>query len=340
MKTKSLLNCMVMLFVMLALTTWSCPVSAAKPNSYLLTTATTGGTYYPVGVAIATLVKVKLQPKEKISMSAINSAGSGENIKLLSKNEAQLGIVTGLYGYYAWNGKGPVKPIGPQKNLRCITMLWQNVEHFTISSKYAKTGTAEDILGMKGEKMAMGKKNSGAIGSNRELCKNLGLDMEKDFDLVFTGYGPSADALQNGRVSGMSTGGGVPVSAVSRAMATMGDKIKILEFTEDLVKKADGGLRLWTPYTIPAGTYPNQNKAIYTIAQPNVLLVRADADEEDIYKITKTIYENLPFLQSIHKATKVMNIKKAIDGLPMPLHKGALRYYKEVGLDIPDHLIE
>ncbi len=138
----------------------------------------------------------------------------------------------------------------------------------------------------------------------------------------------------------MGTAAGVPVSAVSRVMATMGKDATLLEFTGDLIKKADGGLRLWTPYTIPAGSYPNQDKDIQTIAQPNMLIVRADANEDDIYKITKTIYENLSFLQSIHKATNAMSIEKAIAGLTMPLHKGAVRYYKEVGIEIPDHLIK
>ena len=58
-----------------------------------------------------------------------------------------------------------------------------------------------------------------------------------------------------------------------------------------------------------------------------------------MYLITKTVYENLPFLQAIHPATKAMAIEKAIAGLPMPLHPGAARYYKEVGMEIPDSLM-
>ena len=76
-----------------------------------------------------------------------------------------------------------------------------------------------------------------------------------------------------------------------------------------------------------------------TIAQPNFLAVRADMSEEDVYKITKTMYENLPFLNAIHAATKAMDISKAVAGLPMPLHPGAVRYYREAGLNIPDRLI-
>lgn len=312
---------------------------ALEERNYLLATASTGGTYYPVGVAISTLTKVKLQPKKGIGMSAINSAGSGENVKLLRDNEAQFAILQGLFGYYAWNGKGPLAQEGPQKNLRAVTMLWQNVEQFTALSSKVKTGTIADMKLFKGDRVALGKKNSGTIGSNATLLGNMGIDIEKDYNLVYVGYGPSADALQNGQISAMSTPAGVPAGAVTRAMAAMGDKIEILDFTDEQVKTTDGGLQLWTRYVIPAGTYPNQEEDINTVAQPNFLATRADLDEEAVYLITKTIYENLSFLNSIHKATKVMAVEKALAGLPMPLHPGALKYYKEAGLTIPDHLI-
>ena len=81
---------------------------------------------------------------------------------------------------------------------------------------------------------------------------------------------------------------------------------------------------------------PGQEKAINTIAQPNFLAVRADVPEEDVYQITKTIYENLPFLQAIHPATNAMSLDVAISGLPVPLHPGAARYYREQGIEIPE----
>ena len=315
------------------------PAAAQDARDYLLATASTGGTYYPVGVALATLTKVKLQPKQKINMSAINSAGSGENVKLLRENEAQFAILQGLFGHYAWNGKGPVEADGPQTHLRAVSMLWQNVEQFVVKSEHAKTGTIEDVLALKGSKMALGKKNSGTIGSNRTILGNLGLNMDEDFELAHMGYGPSAEALQNGQVEGMGTPAGTPTGAVTQAMAAMGDKITLLSFTEEQAAKADGGLGLWTPFKIAAGTYPGQDKDIMTIAQPNFLAVRADVDEDAVYQITKTIYENLPFLNSIHKATTAMSLDSALAGLPMPLHPGALKYYQEVGIEVPQNLI-
>ena len=95
---------------------------------------------------------------------------------------------------------------------------------------------------------------------------------------------------------------------------------------------------MWTGYRIPAGTYPGQKADVDTIAQPNFLAVRADVPENDVYLITKTIYENLGFLRAIHKATNAMALEKAIAGLPAPLHPGAARYFREAGLDIPERL--
>ncbi len=313
--------------------------AAPKERNYLLATASTGGTYYPVGVALSTVVKVKLQPKQKIGMSAINSAGSGENIKLLRDDEVQFAILQGLYGSYAWNGSGPIASAGPQKNLRSVSMLWQNVEHYAVLKKFAKSGTVADLVGMKGESMSMGKKNSGTLGSNGVILGNMGVDIDKDYKLIHVGYGPTADALQNGQISGFGIPAGVPASAVTKAFANLGNDMTILDFTDDQVKQADGGLGLWTRYVIPAGSYPEQVKDINTIAQPNFLGVRADVDEDAVYQITKTVYENLTFLNAIHGATKAMAIEKAIVGLPMPLHPGAAKYYREVGINIPASLI-
>ena len=105
-----------------------------------------------------------------------------------------------------------------------------------------------------------------------------------------------------------------------------------MSFTAEQAIKADGGLGLWSPYTVPAGTYPGQAEDVVTIAHPNFLAVHADVDEETVYLFTKTIYENLGFLQAIHTATKAMSLESAITGLPVPLHAGAERYYREVGL--------
>jgi TRAP transporter TAXI family solute receptor len=311
--------------------------AAQAEQNYTLATASTGGTYYPVGVALATLTKVKLQPKEKIGMSAINSAGSGENVKLMRDGEAQFAILQGLYGHYAKTGTGPLEKEGPQKNIRSITMLWPNVEHFMVKSEFAKTGTVSDFLTLKGKTVALGKKNSGTLGSNKMLLSNMGSSLE-DFNLIHMGYGPSADALANNKAVGMSTPAGDPVGAVTKALASDKEGLKLLSFTAEQAAKADNGMGLWVPYTIKGGTYPGMDEDFNTIAQPNFLAVDASVSDEDVYKITKTIFENLDFLGAIHKATKKMSHDSALKGLPIKLHAGAIKYFEEAGVTIPDNL--
>jgi len=311
---------------------------AQEERSYILTTATTGGTYYPVGVALATLTKVKLQNKHKIDMSAISSAGSGENVKLLRENQAQFAILQGLFGHWGWTGTGKVAADGPQKNLRSISMLWQNVEQMVMATELAETGTIDDLKALAGQPFSIGKKNSGTEGSGQTILGNLGIDYE-GFQLVHQGYTPTAEGLQNGTILGANMTGGPPTSAVTQAFAAMGDQLTVLEFTDEQMARANGDGSLWTRFVIPAGTYPGVDKDINTIAQPNFLAVNADVDEEAVYLITQTIYENLPFLNNIHAATKAMALDKAISGLPAPLHPGAAKYYQEQGIEIPAHLI-
>lgn len=312
--------------------------TAAEKRSYILSTASTGGTYYPVGVALATLSKIKLEPKHNFSLAAISSAGSSENVKLLNDNEAQFAILQGLYGAWAWQGEGPFKVTGPQTKLRSVSMLWQNVEHFIIRTELVKNGTIDDLNQLSGKKFSIGKKNSGTEGSGLQIMSSLNIDSE-NFNMAYLGYGGSANALQNGSIDGMNIPAGMPVSAVTRAFAVLDKDIQILNFTDQQREKVNQKFDLWSKFVIPANTYPGQEKAVNTIAQPNFLAVREDISEDDVYLLTKTIYENLPFLNGIHKSTKAMAIEKAIAGLPLPLHPGAARYYKEVGLTIPASLM-
>jgi uncharacterized protein len=127
------------------------------------------------------------------------------------------------------------------------------------------------------------------------------------------------------------------VATVTRAKAQMGDAVTLLSVTEEeLAEELGGGAGLYFGITIPGGTYPGIDEDVQTIAQPNFLAVNHDVPEEDVYLFTKTIYENLGFLCNIHPATCDMSLENAIDGLPLPLHPGAARYYEEAGLTIPE----
>lgn len=303
----------------------------ADDKNLIIATATTGGTYYPVGVAIGTLVSVKLSAKDGITATAINSAGSGENIQMLKNKEADMAILQALFGLEAYNGKGQYKDQA-FKDFRSVTMLWENVEHFALLKKYAKTGTISDIKGLH-EKFSIGKRGSGTEGSGLAILSSLGIDIEKDTTPEYLGYDPSVQAMMDGRVAGANIPAGPPVAAITQLYAQLGaEKAVVLDFTDAQLAQVDKEYPIWNRYVIPAGTYPSQEKDINTIAQPNFLACRADLPDEVVYKITKTIYENLPFLHNIHKATEAMKLERATKGLPTPLHPGAEKFYREAGI--------
>jgi TRAP transporter TAXI family solute receptor len=325
---------LILLLALLSLVACTDNLSGSRP--YILTTATTGGTYYPVGVAIATITKAELHKTEGISLSAISSAGSRENIKLMRDNQAQFALLQCIFAAWAWNGEGPISR--PQPWLRSVGAMWQNADHFVLLTELKRDGTIMDLDTLDGQRYVLGARNSGAQWSGRHILTSLGIDFENRFSLAYMGYGPTANAIQDGTIVGMNIPAGVPVTTITRAFAIGGDELTLLSFTDEHLAQVNASYPLWGRYVIPADTYPNQPEAIQTIACPNVLAVRADVPGEVVYKITRTIFENLAALHEIHKATREVTLDKALTGLGAPLHPGAARYYREQGIEIPPRL--
>ncbi len=311
---------------------------AQNEKSYIIATASAGGTYYPVGVAIATLATNKLGDVG-ISMSAITSAGSGENVQLLKNRETDFAILQGLFGSMAWQGKGKYKG-KPEKDMRSVTMLWENVEHFTVYSEYAKTGNIKDLANLKGERFSIGKRGSGTETSGKTILSALGFNIKEDFDFEHMGYSASATAMQDKRILGMNIPAGPPVSAITQAFATIGsDKVTVLNFSDEQIETIRKSYPVWSRFVILAETYPGQVKDINTISQPNFLAVTPDIPDDDVYKLLETIYSNLEYLHKMHKATNAIKLDRAVSGLPIPLHPGAVKFYKDKGIEVPENLI-
>ena len=303
-----------------------------------LATATKGGTYYPVGVALAKLINDKLSSSKGISMEAVTSAGAFENVDLLEVNNVQVGILESLVGAMAWRGVERYQ--GRRKmGILSITALWEDVVHILVKAEKARTGNVMDLAQFGKDGFSMGKRGSGTRNVNETILANLGIDPRQVFSLVDLGYEDSCLALQKGDISGMSTPAGLPVNAVTEAFLKIGAKnLRILEFTKEQIDRVNRPLSVWGSYVIPANTYPGQTQPVNSIAQPNFLAVRQNIDEETVYLLTKTIYENLPSLRNAHKAISSMRLEKAILNLPSPLHPGAIKYYEEQGIKIPPHL--
>ncbi len=315
----------------------SCSDELSNNRPYILTTATTGGAYYPIGVAIATIAKSQLQDEHNISLSAISSAGSLENVKLLRDNQAQFGLLQGVFGAWAWHGEGPVSR--PQTGLRSIGAMWQNVEHFVLLSSLVTDGTIRDLGKLNGDRYVLGARNSGAEQTGRFILETLGVDYENSMNLAYMGYGGAANAMQDGNVVGMNVPAGVPTSAITQAFAQLGDRLTILDFSEEELATINARYNLWDWYELPPGTYPGQQTTVRSVGSPNVLVVRSDVPDEVVYQVTRVIWENLGALQDIHSATKDMDLDIALKGLGAPLHPGAIRFYREKGMEIPANLL-
>lgn len=308
-----------------------------EAQNLTLATGSSGGTYYPVGVALSTLVSEQLAD-QSVRMSPITTGGSAENIELIARDEAQVAIMFGIYGRDGHRGIGLREGRPPVEGLRSIMSLWPDYDQFVIHKDYAKTGTLSDMAELGGA-FSIGPRNSGTEGTTRLLLEAVGIDPENAFSVTNMQYNAAAEAFQNGRIAGMSAAGGIPTPAVSQIFSTSAKDTVILEVTDDQVEQiseaTDG---LFARVEIQAGTYPNQNKAIQTIMQPNFLAVHADVPEEVVYAMTKSIFENLDVLHAASSAAKVISLDTALDGLPVPLHPGSERFYAEQGITIPDRL--
>lgn len=312
------------------------PMVAAAGEGYMLATGRTTGKSFAVGVGISSLAKVKLMPQHKMDLSAAESGGFVDNIRKLQRNEAQFAILQAMFGHFARTGTGTFAGEPPDNSIRAIAMLWRDADHFVIDKAFEKTGTIADLGQLEGMRVSMGVDGPGPIESNRLLLSHLGIDVDNGFKLAHLDYAQSAAALLRGDIKAMSTPIRPPAPHIESLLASPAGHHALLAFTDEQIARADGGLGLWTPYVIPAATYPGQEQDIQTVAKSNLLVARADVSDDVVYEVTKVMFENLDFLRSIHDAMYETSLERALVGVPMPLHPGALRYYQEVGLLGPD----
>ena len=324
-----------LLALFLYLTLLGCQEPSSSNRTYVLTTGTTSATYYPVGVALATLVSA--DQDSAFSLSAISSAGSLENVKLLRDNQAQLATMLSIFATWAYEGEGPI--LNPQSHLRAVTALWPNVEHLLLKSELVTDGTFSDFGKLNGGRISIGMRNSGAEITGLYMLDKLGIDYKTDLSIAYLGYGPSADALQDDNIVGLNAPGGPPMAAITRAHALLGDQLTILSVNQEELNAINSEYLIWNFYDLPANTYPSQNETIRTAGSANVLIAREDVPDSVVYALTKLIWENLAVLREIHGATRSMVFEQALRGVTIPLHDGARRFYQEKGLDITEALL-
>lgn len=302
--------------------------------SILIGTGMPGGTYYHVGLGMASLWTTKLRDAG-IRVSAAMSEGSMENIEAIRIADADLILVEDLFCSMAVTGSGVFKG-QPVPELRSITALWPDVLHLLVRSDKMRTGTLHDLDGLS---LATGLPDSGNRFITELLLRSLKAGRPKPRLRPMSNLA-AAEALRKGLADGIDFTGGVPIPLVAQLLNEGKPPLGFLEISEAQMDSVrEEGWKNVFRFTIPGGSYLGQEKPVNTLAHINILAVTASLNPEVVYALTKTFYENLDYLVRVHPTCKSISLEKALDGLNVPLHKGALRYYRERKVKIPDHLI-
>ena len=302
--------------------------------SVLIATGMPGGTYYQIGLGMASLWTTKLR-ETGIRVSAAISEGSRENIQAIRIADADIILSEDIFCSMAYSGTGVYKG-QPLTELRGITTLWPETVNLLIRSDRLKTGSLQDLEGLT---LVSGLPDSGnrfttemLLGTVKSLKQNVRIRSMSNM--------AGAEALRNGTVQALDLTGGTPVPLVATLFHEWRASLAFLEITDLQMEavRADGWKNVFRS-VIPAGSYFGQDKAVNSVGQNNVLATTASLDPEIVYALTKTLYENLDYLAKVHPASRSIVLEKALDGLNIPLHLGAIRYYREKKIRIPDSLI-
>lgn len=308
---------------------------ALAQTSLVIGTGSTGGTYHPVGVGIARIVS-EVAPDLRID--AVTSGGSTENVQLIARDEIELGITNGVVATLAARGED-VFTDAKQDDLRSLFSLWGNTEHHVVLADAVATGTIDDLAALPG-KYNIGGRQSGARTAASLMLRALGHDPDA-IELEFiASYSEAGSALQDRRIAGANMGAGIPVPAVTELFATLGgDGVRILAFSDAQLAEIEAAHPgLYYRATIPAETYPGQAEPVETAEYANLMVADAALDEDVAYRFVKAVFDNLDRVRATHPAAEVLTLEGALSGLPVPLHPGAVRYFEEAGVPVPDHL--
>lgn len=279
------------------------------------------GVYYPLGVALSQIYSKHI-PDAK-STAQVTKA-SAENMNLLQAGRGELAFALADTVSDAYTGNTEAGFKAPLTKLRGLSATYNNYIQIVAN---ADSGI-KTLADLKGKRISVGAARSGTELNARAVLKAAGLSYD-DFDKVeYLPFGESVELMKNRQLDVTLQSAGLGVSSI-RDLATS-VPITIVSIPADVIAKI--GNDAYQPATIPAGTYEGQTADAPTAAVPNFLVTQSDVSDDLAYQMTKVLYENLDTLASTHNAAKAIKLENALKGMPVPVHPGAERYYKEVGL--------
>ena len=288
----------------------------------------TGGTFNTFANAMAVYISKK---HPNIKATAVGSGGSVENVKRVSRNESNFGLCYAVDSDLGFRGKLPKDPT-KYTGLRSMGYLYGAPAQLIVRAD-SKIKSAMDLVG---KRVAVGNAGSGAAASAERFFRHIGI-WDK-FKPTFMGYSAAANAFKDGKIDAFWVLVGYPNRSVIEASVQV--KIRLIDVGIDAAKTGFYKAYAYSPTVIPAGTYGKGMPACKTFQDSTILSVNKDMPEELVYTIMKTLWskEGMAAMVAAKKTFKAMTLENAFRGASVPLHKGAAKFWTEMGKKIPDKL--
>jgi TRAP transporter TAXI family solute receptor len=297
----------------------SAPVARGQQFINVLTGGTSG-VYYPLGVAIGKIYSDKI-PNVKTQVQATKA--SVENLILLQQGRGEIAFTLGDSLKAAWEGDEEAGFKTRLDKLRTIGAIYPNyIQIVATADSGIKT-----LADLKGKSLSVGAPKSGTELNARAILAAAGLSYRDIGKVEYLPFAESVDLMKNRQLQATLQSAGLGVASL-KDLSTSTD-ITVVAVPRDIVDK------IGPPFVsvmIPANTYTGQDKDVPTAAVINYLVTSSAVSDDLAYQMTKLIFESLPELANSHAAGKEIKLETAAMGSPVPLHPGAIRYYREKGL--------
>jgi uncharacterized protein len=283
-------------------------------------TGGTSGVYYPLGVAIGKIYSDKIA---NVKTQVQATKASVENLVLLQQGRGEIAFALGDSLKAAWEGDQEAGFKKKMDKLRTIGAIYPSyIQIVATSDSGIKT-----LADLKGKSLSVGAPKSGTELNSRAILRAAGMSYKDIGKVEYLPFAESVDLMKNRQLNATLQSAGLGVASL-KDLSTSTD-ITVVSVPKEIVDK------IGPPFlaaTIPANTYTGQDKDIPTAAVANFLVTSSAVSDDLAYQMTKLIFESLPELANAHVAGKDIRLETAASGSPVPLHPGAIRYYKEKGL--------
>lgn len=305
---------------LVAATTMVAPIASAA-GTFVVLTGATSGVYYPLGVALANVIS-NVMPSLKTSVQATKTPV--ENLNLLQAGRGEIAFTLGDSLVDAWKGNEKAGFKTPLRKLRGIAAIYPNYIHIVARAD----SRIRSLADLKGKNISVGAPKSGTELNARTIFAAAGLAY-KDFGKVeYLPFGESVELMKNRQLDATLQSAGLGASSLRDLAASV--DIVVVPIPASVLRKTNDPAYL--PATIPANTYRGQTADVHSVAVQNFLVTHEGISNDIVYRVTKALWTNLDQLVAAHPAAKAIDIRHALDGMPLPLHPGAEQYYKEVGI--------